>query len=154
MTDQVSIVSKTEFISEDPESNRIFSARKAFLEQRREAQQEVRSALFDVQRYASAIDLLRRPTDSFECSSEKFIDSFLEMTGQHAECFASSMEETAIEIQELALKACSAAIRARATWSHLDTRLKENWDRYKAAQDDAGKRWEKIQEDNSGEEES
>ena len=154
MTNQVSTVSQIEFKNEDPESNRILSARTALIQQRTEAQQELRSALCNVQRYASAIDLLRRPLDSFEYNSEEFVDSFLEVTGQHVECFVSSMDQTAAEIQELALKACAAAIRARATWSHLDTRLEENWDRYKAAQEEAGNRWEEIQKANSGEEES
>lgn len=154
MTDQAITVSKIDFKNEDPESNRLLSARKAFYKQQEEAQKELRCALFDVQRYASAIDLLRRPSDLFECSSEESLGSFQDMTGQSAEYFVNSMEQVATEIQELALKACSAAIRASATSSHLDTRLNESWDRYKAAREEAGNRWEEIQKANSGEEES
>lgn len=135
-------VTKWEYMDADPEIKRLDLERKEMYSKRDDLKQAVSAAFRKLQNYENAINVLSEKVYEYQACDESEEKVVLNITGHHAECWASGFSEVMDDLRALSI-ACSKDIVARtAEAEDLQKQADANWEVTKARRAVLGNQWD------------
>lgn len=135
-------VTRWEYMDADSEIKRLDLERKEMYSKRDDLKQAVSAAFRKLQNYENAINVLSEKVYEYEACDESEEKVVLNITGHHAECWASGFSEVMDGLRALSI-ACSKDIVARtAEAEDLEKQADANWEVTKARRAVLGDQWD------------